>query len=163
MVGWHYWPNGHECEWTPGVGDGQGSLACCSPWARKESDTTELNWTEGLGTNRHWSPAGLVLVLVLLLLTFVDWRKMHNLKVENCVFFGGLSEDPCLEDSLCDGSEGLLWRCKGGARICEFLQQGPGSQIIKRSLLIKESKTSQVYEFSAFLCMLCGKSPDSLK
>ena len=33
--------NGHEFEHTPGVGDGQGSLACCSPWDLKESDTTE--------------------------------------------------------------------------------------------------------------------------
>ena len=33
--------NGHEFEQAPGVGDGQGSLACCSPWSRKESDMTE--------------------------------------------------------------------------------------------------------------------------
>ena len=47
MVGWHHWLDGHESEWTPGVGDGQGSLVCCSPWGRKESDMTEpLNWTE---------------------------------------------------------------------------------------------------------------------
>ena len=47
MVGWHHWLNGHEFEQTPGVGDGQGSLACCSSWGRKESDTTErLNWTD---------------------------------------------------------------------------------------------------------------------
>ena len=44
-VGWHHW--GHEFEQALGVGKGQGSLACCSPWGRKESDTTErLNWTE---------------------------------------------------------------------------------------------------------------------
>ena len=47
MVGWHHWLNWHEVEQTPGVGDGQGSLACCSPWGYKESDTTEwLNWTD---------------------------------------------------------------------------------------------------------------------
>ena len=47
MVGWHHWLNGHEFGWTPGVGDRQGGLACCSSWGRKESDTTErLNWTE---------------------------------------------------------------------------------------------------------------------
>ena len=47
MVGWHHWRDGQELEKAPGVGDGQGSLACCSPWGRKESDTTErLNWTE---------------------------------------------------------------------------------------------------------------------
>ena len=47
MVGWHHQLYGHEFEWTPGVGDGQGGLACCNSWGRKESDTTEhLNWTE---------------------------------------------------------------------------------------------------------------------
>ena len=46
-VGWHHWLNGRESEWTPGVGDGQGGLACCDSWGCKESDTTEwLNWTE---------------------------------------------------------------------------------------------------------------------
>ena len=47
MAGWHHWLDEHEFEWTPGVGDGQGSLACCDSWGHKESDTTErLNWTE---------------------------------------------------------------------------------------------------------------------
>ena len=46
MVGWHHWLNGHEFEQAPGVGDGQGSLVCCSSWGHKESDMTEqLNWT----------------------------------------------------------------------------------------------------------------------
>ena len=47
MAGWHHWLDGRESEWTPGVGDGQGGLACCDSWGGKESDTTEqLNWTE---------------------------------------------------------------------------------------------------------------------
>ena len=47
MGGWHHWLDGHEFEWAPGVGGGQGSLACCSPWGHKESDMTEqMNWTE---------------------------------------------------------------------------------------------------------------------
>ena len=47
MAGWHHWLNGHEFEGTPGVGDEQGGLVCCSSWGCKESDTTEwLNWTE---------------------------------------------------------------------------------------------------------------------
>ena len=47
MVGWNHWLNGHGFGWTLGVGDGQGSLACCSPWGRKEPDMTEwLNWSE---------------------------------------------------------------------------------------------------------------------
>ena len=46
MVGWHHRLNGHEFEQAPGVGDRQGSLACCSPWGHKEADTTEwLNWS----------------------------------------------------------------------------------------------------------------------
>ena len=47
VVGWHHRLNGPKFEQGPGVGDGQGSLACCSPWGYKESDTTsdltELN------------------------------------------------------------------------------------------------------------------------
>ena len=47
MAGWHHWLNGRKFEWTVGVGDGQGGLACCDSWGRKELDTTEgLNWTE---------------------------------------------------------------------------------------------------------------------
>ena len=47
MVGWHHRHNGLGFGWTLGVGDGQGSLACCGSWSRKESDTTEwLSWIE---------------------------------------------------------------------------------------------------------------------
>ena len=47
MAGWHYGLDGCESEWTLGDGDGQGGLACCDSWGRKESDMTErLNWTE---------------------------------------------------------------------------------------------------------------------
>jgi len=59
MAGWHHQPDERESEWTPGVGDGQGGLACCDSWGHKESHTTErLNWTE-LNWNRdplltHW-------------------------------------------------------------------------------------------------------------
>ena len=46
-VGWHHRLNEHGFGWTPGVGGGQGGLACCSSWGCKESDTTEqLNGTE---------------------------------------------------------------------------------------------------------------------
>ena len=44
MAGWHHRPDGHESEWTPGDGDGQGGLVCCNSWGCKELDTTE--WTE---------------------------------------------------------------------------------------------------------------------
>jgi len=49
MAGWRHWLDGRESEWTPGVGDGQGGLACCDSWGCKESDTTEqLIWSETL-------------------------------------------------------------------------------------------------------------------
>ena len=60
MAGWHHWLDGRESEWTLGVGDRQGGLACCNSWGHKESDTTEwLNWTEGLvniqsSRSPHW-------------------------------------------------------------------------------------------------------------
>ena len=61
MVGWHHWLNGHEFEQTLGDGEGEGSLACCSPWGCKESDTTEqLNWAE----IHHLVQASI-------------WKKMH--------------------------------------------------------------------------------------
>ena len=41
MIGWHHRLDGHEFEQAPEVGEGQGSLACCSPWGHKESDTME--------------------------------------------------------------------------------------------------------------------------
>ena len=56
MAGWHHRLDGPEFEWTPGDGDGQGGLACCSPWGRKELDMTErLNWTELNWTNNFWT------------------------------------------------------------------------------------------------------------
>ena len=55
MVGWHHRLNGHEFEQTPGDSEGQGSLACCSPWGHKESETTE-----GLMGSQLWSLGPLV-------------------------------------------------------------------------------------------------------
>ena len=56
MVGWHHGLNGHVFELALGVGDGQGGLACCNSWGRKESDTTErLNWTELNHLGLFWS------------------------------------------------------------------------------------------------------------
>ena len=59
MVGWHHRLNGYEFEQAPGVGEGQGSLACCSPWGCKESDMTErlnnnkVNQTGRVHSNIH--------------------------------------------------------------------------------------------------------------
>ena len=56
MAGWHHWLDGREFEWTPGVGEGQGGLACCDSWGRKESDTTEwLIWSDLMSFTVMWS------------------------------------------------------------------------------------------------------------
>ena len=55
VAGWHHWLNGHEFEQAPGDDEGQGSLACCSPWGPRESDTTELlNNSRDKMQSSHW-------------------------------------------------------------------------------------------------------------
>ena len=87
MIGWHHQLNEHEFEQGMGVGDGQESLACCSPWGHKELDMTEwLNWTELNLEKIAWV---LEPVLVLLLnlashfffkhIWIVSLLKLHNL------------------------------------------------------------------------------------
>ena len=72
MVGWHHWLNGDEFEQTPGVGDGQGGLACCGPWGRKELDMTELlNWTEDLYLSR-------ICVLLVILFLIADLHTVSS-------------------------------------------------------------------------------------
>ena len=72
MVGWYHRLDGHEFEQAMGVGDGQGSLACCSPWGRKESDTTEqLNWIN-TNTGGIWI-SHVILVFILILKLFISF------------------------------------------------------------------------------------------
>ena len=71
MVGWPHWLSGHEFEQAPGVGDGQGSLACCNPWSCKESYMTErLNWTETPAGHASVTQAYAPVLLLLLLSRF---------------------------------------------------------------------------------------------
>ena len=53
MVGWHHQLNGHEFEYALGIGNGQGSLACCSPWGHKEVDMTEQMGQVALRTSTN--------------------------------------------------------------------------------------------------------------
>ena len=66
MTGWHHQFDGRGFGWTLGVGDGQGGLACCDSWGRKELDTTEqLNWTElilGYAVKCSFLSVGIILV-----------------------------------------------------------------------------------------------------
>ena len=59
MAGWHHWLDGCESEWTPGVGNGHGGLACCNPWGRKELDMIErLIWSDLMVFNWKWIISG---------------------------------------------------------------------------------------------------------
>ena len=86
MVGWHHRLDAHEFVWTPGVGDGQGGLACSDSWGHKESDTTErLNWTEltevtsvEVGCAGVRTPA--LILLPYCLLHFMDAMETNTLK-----------------------------------------------------------------------------------
>ena len=75
MAGWHYWLDGYESEWTPGVGDGQGGLACCSPWCHRVGHdwVTELNWLT------RWTFVGKVMSLLcnMLWTRLSDWTELN--------------------------------------------------------------------------------------
>ena len=73
MVGWHQF-NGHEFEQTPGDSKGQGSLACCSSWGRKESDTTER-----LNNNNQCEPISLLMIMLTLFhITLSDYNATDS-------------------------------------------------------------------------------------
>ena len=70
VAGWHHWLDGHEFEWTPGDGDGQGGLVCCDPWGHKESDMTDrLNWTDRL--YKYFPPFSKLPFILLMILISV--------------------------------------------------------------------------------------------
>ena len=74
MVGWHHWLNGHEFELTPGDGEGQGGLVCCSPWGRKESDNT-TEWLNSNGISISYDKPGSGVSL------YKKWRKPQRRSV----------------------------------------------------------------------------------
>ena len=103
IVGWHHWLNGHEFQQAPGVGDGQGGLACCSPWCYKESamterlNWTELNWTTNL-SKRWWCPGP----------RQWKWRKAH---------MNGLRKEKINKQALLRDS---IWKTKRNWFLLEF-------------------------------------------
>ena len=95
MAGWHHWLDGQESEWTLGVGDGQGGLACCNSWGRKESDTTErLIWSDLIWSLSPWLADGcllavssydplLVCMCIFCVLIFPSYRTPVILELES--------------------------------------------------------------------------------
>ena len=114
MAGWHHWLDGHEFGWTPGVGDGQGGLACCNSWGHKESDTTEwLNWTELMSSFllgiylevkmlghrvilclTFWRTAFQVVVPFHILISNVWAFQFHHIFAKNCCYCSILNYSP---------------------------------------------------------------------
>ena len=93
MVGWHHGLDGHEFEQALGVGDGQGSLACCSPWGHKDSDTTEwLNWMV------------ILYQCFLCIKDCIPWLKNKNKKYLSLIF--------CLKVTCKNLWQWLLGSCK---------------------------------------------------
>ena len=80
MARWHHWLDGREFEWTPGVGDGQGGLACCDSWGRKESGIKESDTTERL--NWYWTDNG---TNGNPLQVFLPWGFHGQRSLEGCV------------------------------------------------------------------------------
>ena len=77
MVGWHHWVDAHEFEQAPGVGDGQGSLVCCSPWGHKESDMTEqLNWTDTSTKKKRIGGFIYLLLNSICCIMLFSWNKL---------------------------------------------------------------------------------------
>ena len=76
IAGWHHRLDGHEFEWTPGVGNGQGGLECCNSWGHKRLDMTErLNWTK-----LNWKHGKITLLAMLLhWLTGAISRKKYSI------------------------------------------------------------------------------------
>ena len=103
MAGWHHWLDGHEFEQAPGVGDGQGSLACCSPWGYKELDMTEwLNWRQHIKKQRHYlahkcpysQSCGFSNSHVWMWKKTDHWRPQRRLSTEELMLFNcGAGED----------------------------------------------------------------------
>ena len=122
MAGWHHQLSGHEFEQTPGVGVGQGDLACNSPWDLRESDMTEqLNWTE----------LNCILLHELLDLSFMSLvaQMVKNLPAMWETQFQSLGQKDPQEKGMATHSSILAWRIPWTEE--SGSQQSTGSQRVK--------------------------------
>ena len=112
MVGWHYRLDGHELEQAPGVGDGQVSLVCCSPWGCKESDKPErLNWTEPNENKQSFSPLLVSIIyqkmrafIILVVFSFLSSKILSS----NIIFYR--FPDNTVEKAMALHSITLAWK-----------------------------------------------------
>ena len=130
---------GHESEWTPGVGEGQGGLACCNSWGRKELDTTErLNWTEYL-------------------MLFLFWRQRRFMRIGHHLhckeFLKLLLERTCSQmDSLLTFwkyKEAAVFICRNSFTITHhlFLRYSIQLEVLRFGLRLKIHRGQHIYPF----------------
>ena len=128
MAGWYYRLDGHEFEWTLGVGDGQGGLACCDSWGLKESDTTEwLNWTAQILSaffNTYWCMSSRQEDKVTFKILSTRWFFTFDkgLEVFPQILFSGwvaVTNKSRLVSTV------LIWRQSGGLCFCTKLLDQP--------------------------------------
>ena len=93
MVGWHHWLNRHECELTLGDSEGQGNLACCNPWRRKELDRTEQR-NNNKSPGRQMAPSIKSITHVGLIHSNQEWKKTPS----ESVFLGTDSDEAYTRD-----------------------------------------------------------------
>ena len=111
MAGWHHWLDGRESEWTPGVGDGQGGLACCNSWGCKESDMTEqLNWTE-LNWHHRLAAMNVACSSLPLSLEYCSQQNGSVVTWESCY---PILQVAMANDRLTQGTEGWSLFLRGG-------------------------------------------------
>ena len=97
--------NGHDFKQGLGVGDGQGSLECCSPWSHKESDTAErLNWTDGLCSPPCFSV-----------------HRVAQAKIMECVVISSSRESSWPRDRTCDSCLVHVCMCAKSLQLCPIL------------------------------------------
>ena len=93
MVGWHHWLNRHECELTLGDSEGQGNLACCNPWRRKELGRTEQR-NNNKSPGRQMAPSIKSITHVGLIHSNQEWKKTPS----ESVFLGTDSDEAYTRD-----------------------------------------------------------------
>ena len=141
MVGWHHRLNEHESEQAPGDGEGQGSLACCSPWGRKESDTTER-----LNNNNNNNKC---------IIDNVFFFSMLKFYFSTSVAYGGKNKT-----SLGRSTDELFTEMKkihNGSNVCELSIPAQGHQSHSQQNRTNRGKrTIQIWKNSIYE-KVCGK------
>ena len=112
MAGWHQRLDGHEFEWTPGVGDEQGGLVCCSPCGHKESRhnwATELNWTERLSSNSPNLQINLVMIKYNITTFLLCAVSEMVIRITAMLWAGHPSENFTCTDILNSNHSFIMW------------------------------------------------------